>query len=301
MKKFIYPILLFSITARAEIAGSLVTPHFNEVLQMTRDLKGPGTLYVVDIDNTLLKNTSDLGSEHWFLWQKKLLEGGVRNLPLVADSQESLFEIQNIIYQAGRMTPVSSEFIDHLNFSAAQGAQVIALTSRLAEMRSATLKEMQSNLVPLSSRKKLGLQDFTEAELPYDLNHPENSGLSRQEVEEMQLSSPRPVTFDSGVFFTQGQHKGAMLRSLLHRSLARFQNIVFIDDRVHHVEGMKIAFKNRPEKLYAVQYTRSREWIDTFNAGDKQEAQNSWCKLVAGLVTSNIGFNGDKFRKCLSQ
>ena len=119
---------------------------------------------------------------------------------------------------------------------------------------------------------------------PYDLKNLSESGVTEEDRELFKLGSPQEVSIEKGVFFTQGQHKGIMLKILLHRSSQVFKNVVFVDDRSHHVSGVRAVFKTQPQKMFSYQYVRSKEWIDQFNNSTKEEVQRAWCLFSRGIV-----------------
>lgn len=281
-----------AIQASAIDVQSKVTARFSEIAtDVTKILAGSKpseTLVVFDIDNTILKTATDFGSEHWFLWQKKLLDQGIKELPLVAHSMEDLLRVQAWIYQIGRMQPTAAEIPQEIAAFRSAGAQVVALTSRVLAARDASLKEMTLNQIQLSTAKELGLKIPIQAELAYDLQNLSESGLILQDVTEFKLGPAQKVAFENGVFFTQGQHKGIMLKILLHRTSRNFKNIIFVDDRPHHIQGMRDAFKTRPEQLYTYQYIYAQQWIDAFNSSQKQAVQKAWCYFSRGLLQAKI-------------
>lgn len=295
--------LLFShSSSHAFDVASVVTSSFSDIDKMTRSLVATdpvGTLYVTDIDNTFFRTASDLGSEHWFLWQKGLLEAGHQALPLVTNSLEGLFAIQGWIYQAGTMEAVANQGPALLRDITRSGAHAIALTSRVLEAGDYSAREFRDHQAPLSSSEDLGLKTFLQTTLPYHLDNLESSGLNAQLVQELKLGAPKEVVFEGGVFLTQGQHKGAMLISLLSQLPRRYRNIVFVDDRAHHISGMRQAFRHRAENLYTFQYTRSLNWVEAFNKGDKAQVQTVWCELARGLRLAGVGAErGVSFRTC---
>lgn len=286
---FIATLLTTAPTLHAAEVFNKTTPDFRDIAAHTRTLGGGPNqriLLVLDLDNTTIKNISDLGSEHWFLWQSSLIAKGARQVPAAANSFENLLTVQNWITQMAHTQPVSPDIPAFIQEAQTHGVHVIALTSRGIDMRDATLRELTANHIRLTPGTEMGLPPMSEPSLPYDVRNPERSGLTRADLEEMKLGPARTVWFERGAFFTQGQHKGAMLRVLLHRAAARYQHIVFVDDRLSHVEAVRTAFRSRPEQLHLFNYTRSLAWIEPFNASDKRDVQAAWCNFSNGLRSS---------------
>jgi predicted enzyme involved in methoxymalonyl-ACP biosynthesis len=58
----------------------------------------------------------------------------------------------------------------------------------------------------------------------------------------MKLGPARPVSYMDGIFMGAGQHKGAMLRTLLHKTNRLVKAVVFVDDTPKHCDRMHEAF-----------------------------------------------------------
>jgi len=116
------------------------------------------------------------------------------------------------------------------------------------------------------------------------LQNPGDAGLSAQELIDFGITSSRPVMFQEGVFLTDGQHKGAMLRTLIHKLNLRFDAIIFVDDRLKHSEAMQAAFKDRPEALTTIQYAHNAQRIAQWRASDKGEAKQDWCQFSKAIL-----------------
>lgn len=278
------------VTGLATDFKSFETKDFNavtaQVLTLAKTESPKNVLVVFDIDNTLLATEGDLGSEHWFLWQRQLIEQGVTASPAVAYTVDDLLTFQGWIYKIGHMHPVAPQIPAQIRQLRSKGVSAIALTSRNLGIRDASIQEFQNNKIPLSSSAELRVPSLSTPFLPYDLAHLERSGLTKEDVENFDLEKPRLTIFDRGIFLTQGQHKGVMLKTLLARMQRKFTAIVFVDDRTSHIEGMRAAFANRPEKMVSIRFTKQEAAIEAFNKGDKHEAIAAWCKLSSGVESS---------------
>lgn len=283
--KYLWISLILIIGSRAwsRSAGSIATNNFGQVTALTASiLQGvqPQELLVVfDIDNTLLRLREDFGSEHWFMWQRDLVERKLAQLPSVTDSVDNLLTIQSWIYNEYPMEPVDLETPFWIQSLRDQGASVITLTSRSLAVHRTTLREIKRNRILLSNGSDLGFVGEGDSYQPYSLDWPERSGLSKEDIVQFKLGQARPVVFDQGVFLTQGQHKGVMLKTLLARINKRFKAIVFIDDRKSHVEAMNAMAVGIPQDVYSVHYYQSENWTLPFLAGRTQAAQQDWCEF----------------------
>lgn len=298
MKTLVLCHLLFSLIFQplqvfALIKQSKTTSEFKEIVtdiyKIVSENNLQQTLIVFDIDNTILKTITDFGSEHWFLWQKKLIEEKNYTLPAVTQSIDDLLKIQGWIYQIGSMSPVDPlipPFTDKLKNN--HHVHLIALTSRMLGVRDATQKELILNKINLSSTDDFYLKRSMHLIFPYDLKNLNLSGLTSEDVQKYNLKKPLKISFENGVLFTQGQHKGIMLKIFLFLQMNKYKNIIFIDDRLHHIEGVKEVFNDKSESLYTFHYTQSKEWIDPFNEQDKFKVEKAWCVFSYSIFESRI-------------
>lgn len=280
----------FATQSYAKVAKQEETAVFDTVVheaeKLGREFNPRDVLVVFDIDNTTLATEDDFGSEHWFLWQAQMISQGKHTLPAITDSVDSLLSIQNWIYTVGAMHPVAAEIPARLQQMHTRGFGVVSLTSRSLTTHDITLREFAQNRMMTSSASELGLNGSLSSYLPYDLAHPETSGLSQTDVATFKLGPAKPVIFDRGILFTQGQHKGVMIKALLAKMRRHFKAIVFVDDRAVHVDGVAKAFEARPELVAAFRYTKSLQYVDRFNAGDKREVNADWCAFANGIAKS---------------
>jgi len=285
-------------------AGSFTTKDFQNIIALVSQLhhyeKPSETLVVFDIDNTLLRLPNDFGSEQWFLWQSDLLKRNVHTLPLVTDSVEYLLQAQSWIYYQNPMFVVDGREKQWIEYLHRMGSAVIALTSRSLNVKEATLRELYRNQISLSSARSLGLQVEPKVYFPYQLDRLAESGLTPQDVNDFKLGPANYVSFDLGAFITQGQNKGVMLKTLLHRMSRRFKSIIFIDDRLAHIESMKKMASSISEKVYSIHFNYSENWTQPFLSGDKSKVEKQWCYFVEQLYRSQPKYPNLKYyRRCL--
>jgi Protein of unknown function (DUF2608) len=255
--------------------------------QMIQQVNASKLIIALDIDNTTLKTTTDLASEHWFLWQKQLLDQNTRTLPLAAFNVPDLLKIQGYMLQIAPMELVDATIPAAIKMFQDQGASVIALTSRSLDLRDATVRELNRNGIQLSSATKLGLPaSVTSSFLPYDLNHLSWSGLTVDDAKAFELTNARPAVFESGVFLTDGQHKAVMLKSLLEKSSKKFDAILYVDDRATHIDGMQAFFGKRSELISTAHYTKTANHIQDFNNAPKDQVETEYCQFANGLKNS---------------
>lgn len=262
-------LLALSPQALAADAGRHQTPEFAAVRAiMDEALAAAGdpsqVLVVFDIDNTILATDDDLAGEHWFLWQSEMIKAGNFDDGAVAKTLDELLVVQGWLYTIGRMHAVEPRIPDDVKQLASRGTRFMALTSRNPEIRDVTLRELAKN----------GFDLGASAPGP-------SGGYAGPFVPE---AGAKPVIFERGVMLTSGQNKGVMLRALLAKTGATFSDIVFVDDRPHHLEGVQAAFADRPERVRTVRYVHELPRVEAFHAGDKAEVKGQWCALAAGFA-----------------
>ena len=283
-------ITLMMMAARSQAFndGHLATASFRDVqniIQKKIDKYGSDkVLLALDIDNTTLGFEKDLGSEHWFLWQAQMIADGDLVHGAVANTVDGVLSVQTKIAALSPMRAIEKYIPTELGNFGASGVHMLALTSRSLSMRDTTIRELRRNgfsyefFAPGPRGGILGLYQ------PLDVQNPGDAGLSAQELIDFGITSSRPVMFQEGVFLTDGQHKGAMLRTLIHKLNLRFDAIIFVDDRLKHSEAMQAAFKDRPEALTTVQYAHNVHRIAQWQASDKGEAKQDWCQFSKAIL-----------------
>jgi hypothetical protein len=235
-------------------------------------------LVVYDIDNTLLAANQDLGSDQWFTWQSSLIAAGDFT-NAVAKDIPGLLKAQGLLFAVGKMHPPQADASALVNGLQSEGFTTLILTSRGPEFRSFTERELQTNGYDLT-RKPLGEAGFAGTYLPYDLDAPEQSCLEKGKLG---LGPAQPVSLVGGVMMTSGQHKGAMLRSLLCRLHRSFAAIVFADDTPKHVVRMHDAFDELGVDVVTIRYSREDAKVESFLKGDKSVVVAAWEKLKQTL------------------
>ncbi len=213
-----------------------------------------------DYDDTLLSPVSVLGSEGWFNWQEELLNGESRSDRRAADF-DGLLTLQNRMLGLVRFQPTDVGIPQFISDLQALGAAVIVCTSRGPAEMTSTIRELKLNGIDLSKSQFAKQHEAFKPYLPYDLKRPADAGFTKSEIKKLGLGLPRTVTFVSGVYFTEGQNKGAMLRSLIHRksttpgrAITPVRALVFIDNRKKHTDRVDAAFQGKNIKLYTAHF-----------------------------------------------
>ncbi len=209
-----------------------------EVADAVDRLSGSRTLFVFDIDNTVLENPDGqfLGSAQWYDWQSDLPDTDSRKL-------NCLLQFQGAAYLMGHMQAteegLSASFIAALQ---AAGQDVMALTARGPDFRPATERELKRAGIDF---KKTMPQEF--AGVP---------GRFKPDISAA-IPVPRDASYQNGIAMLAGQHKGAALVDLLTRIGAgsAYDVIVFFDDDSKNTNAMLEVFSEDSRGAMIFRYT----------------------------------------------
>jgi hypothetical protein len=274
-------------------------------------------LVVYDVDNTLLASRVPLGSDQWFDWQADGAPQGVA----VAGDFDCLLAAQGVLFHLGSMRLTHPGVAFAVGRLQDEGYPSLVLTSRGPEFALATQRELARNGLDFARQPLPRAAALASAASAGELAHGtwlpyvpgQVSGFSAAEIERFRLDAsgnrPRPVRYDRGVFFTSGQHKGAMLRILLARLglSERIAAVVFADDKRRHVEAMTDALTAAGKEVAAYHYRAERGAVTAFNddVDDVRQATDAqWCSVAATLpvLRDALGadnYAGSRFEACV--
>lgn len=229
-------ILLFAATARAEIIES---NHYQDVVKyLTSD-----TLFVTDLDNTLIRPPQTIGSDQWGTAVQADFAAKGYPKDQVIDMGVGLFAL---VQMKTKMIPVESETPALLDQIANQGVPTLGLTARplnIVDRTVAQVKAIGAHLTGFNARK-LDLE-FGNGTLAYK----------------------------GGVLFV-GAHndKGLILKQLLKANhLTMFKRIVYIDDKAHHTQAMEDAFAGSVIEIKAIRYGATDSIVKNYDPVLAQE------------------------------
>lgn len=228
----------------------------DEVRQVIDKHRGKRTLYVFDIDNTLLENRDGqfLGSAQWYDWQK--------NLPDDADEKvRCLLDMQGIAYNMGHMDATEQGYAATLvRELQSYGLDAIALTARGPEFRYPTERELIDN----------GM-DFSKSMPREFAGYPGSYRPAPSEA----ISKPRNASYQNGIAMLAGQHNGAALVDLLDRIGAgdSYDTIVFFDDDEKNIKNMMASFTQDDRTAIVFHYQAVDRRIDEDQIAEAVQTQ----------------------------
>ena len=240
-------------------------------------------LLVFDLDNTLLAMDQALGSDPWFRWQAGLLRANPCSPQLVGRNFQDLLRVGEVLSSISAMHPPDPETLPLLADLQARGFTAIVLTARGTPIRDATLRVLTDNGYNFTRSALPPAEGFGGSYLPYDPDAIGESGITAAEGTRFGLGKPRPVSYQEGVFMVAGQHKGAMLRMLLHKTGQRYAAIVFADDRIHNTDAMYDAFAGTGVDIITFRFSREDPQVRDFQDQGQEKAQRDWQRLRIAL------------------
>jgi hypothetical protein len=253
---------------------------FSGVPTMARELqaKHPGAqvLIAFDVDHTILRMPPerDLGGEAWYDWQSDEVKAGA--LDKMAGNADELLALQGALYYLAPMTATDPNLKDILAELEKAQFPMIVLTSRGSEFRFATERDIARAGFPFERTGVALAPGRFWTYVPYDINDIDASGyLTKTDVDAFGLKDAFPVSYRRGLLLTAGQHKGIILRSLLHRSTAKIGAILYIDNKEYQLKRVSDAFAGRGIEVKTLQYAGMADEDAQFFKSE-QRLDKSW-------------------------
>ncbi len=200
-------------------------------------------LLVLDIDNTLLTSSVDLGGDVWYQWQR----GELDIKPTEDQKVDCLFEDAiGLLYELNPMKLTDHRIAKLIKNWQEQGLTLFALTSRHPKYRAATERELVRNGLDLT---KTALKPF---------------GL---ELPVMRVKLDREMSYMKGIMMTTGMNKGVMLKYLLSETGRSFKAIVFVDDSEKNISNLNTTFSDCDVDMNIFHYKKIIEDRKLANGG----------------------------------
>lgn len=219
--------LLFALTHSVIFANATVRqvdafqPVIAQVEQWQKQYGTDQVLIVLDIDNTILTSSVDLGGDIWYQWQR----GKLDIKPTDEQQVKCLFKDSiGLLYELGTMNLTEQHLPKIISTWQEQGLSLMALTSRAPKYRAATERELYNK----------GIQLNWTALAPDG----EPTPVYREKV-------GRELSYMQGIMMTSGLHKGEMLDWILKKTGRSFKAIVFVDDSEKNIKAVHETFQNQ--------------------------------------------------------
>ncbi len=298
--------------------SSILLPHVKDLFK--RDLYIPGVndldvvshlikrilqakqsdavLVVWDIDNTLLKLESPVGSTEWNGWQWGLLDkfiaGDPNNLTphlpyLVAPTLPLLHQLNSLLFFLSSTQLIQNNTPHLVSWLKKQGVHVIALTSRGPRDRASTPIHLSNHDMQFAdTRIGQHYNPFSNPIDPWSFKFDLNFLSENEKIERRQRDRKVEVLYENGVFYTEGQHKGEMLELLLKVTghWSSIESVVFIDDSKNQIDNMRTYFSKQSIHTSVIHYTASKDGTRNFNGdmGLQSTVHQEWLSIREKLV-----------------
>jgi len=225
-------VLLLSCThLQAEIREAYSLP---EVVPFVDD----STLLVVDIDNTLLEPEGSLGSDQWyyFLVRKYIQFDGMEEKA----ANEKAMHVWNQSQWLVRVRAVEKVTPSIIRQLQDRGIRVMGLTARTLDIINKTFAQLESAGI--------------------DLNR---SPVPSNTVE---FQSDDVARYEKGILFVgESNDKGKALVQFLQQSRHLPAKIVFVDDKLRHVQNVERALSMVNVRFLSFRYGAADEKVRLFN------------------------------------
>jgi len=194
------------------------TIHFSDVEKtvsiFNEKYGAEDVLVVLDIDNTILTSSTDLGGDIWYQWQR----GKLDIKPEEKQKVRCLFEDSiGLLYELAPMNLTEEHLPSTISAWQSQGNNVMALTSRAPKSRAATERELNNKNINL------------------DISPLAPKGKKSPVYREVK---GRELSYMKGIMMTSGMNKGEMLEYILDKTKRQFKAIVFVDDSQKNINNL---------------------------------------------------------------
>lgn len=204
-----------------------------------------GTLFVFDLDNTLIETAQHLGSDQWF----------THRLEHFMDKGHSIDEALNLVVphwldiqsktHMRHVDPCIPELLKKMHQS---HVSMIALTKRPPELATRTLEQLAPLHIDFSKTSEIaGPFIFTEL---------------------------KDSLYRNGIIFVAPQlEKGPVLSAFIKRMKTPPKKIVLIDDKMSHIQNVALAIESLHIPFVGIRYGGADEKVKSF---DPKIADMQW-------------------------
>lgn len=222
--------------------------------------KNKKTLIVFDIDNTLACTKRVLGSDQWFsyLFSKKLNEGMA-----VQDALDEVLPIYYAVHCAMPLVPVDPAAPALIKQLQEEHQPVMALTTRSVPLVTRTIEQLAGLFI-----------DFSRNALyPHAIA----------------FETKLPSCYKNGIIFSSDNNKGMLLLQFLTDAGLAFDQIVYVDDKLKHVNAVDTELKRAGISCIGIRYGYQDEHVAHFDSRVAEKQLNAFFNA--------IGLDSEKRRK----
>ncbi len=194
------------------------------------------TLVILDIDNTVLRPSTHLGSDEWFYAMVgKKEQQGMNHQDAIDHVLPTLIYLQDTI----TVVPVEPDTVPIINKIQNNNITVIALTARSLDLAHRTVQQIHSLGIDLSSN------------LPHECP--------------IQYGDGKPALYIDGIIFVGNHDKGEVLAHWLSQINYTPTKVIFIDDKLKNVTSVEKAMRAKHIPFIGIRYSHLDEYIQNIN------------------------------------
>lgn len=205
------------------------------------------TLLVLDIDNTILRPITHLGSDQWFyaMVAKKESEGLSH-----FEAVNATLPLWFIIQESVDIIPVESITPSIIADLQKRGVTVIALTARSLTVAHRTVQQLQSIGINLSSN------------LPHECP--------------IKYGDDQPALYIDGIIFVGNHDKGEVLAYWLSQINYTPKKVIFVDDKLKNIHSVEKAINKCGYPFIGLRYGYLDEYIKTIDINQVEKEYKSF-------------------------
>ncbi|NGX52802.1 MAG: hypothetical protein KR126chlam5_01107 [Candidatus Anoxychlamydiales bacterium] len=190
-------------------------------------------LLLFDLDNTIMEPIQELGSDQWFFHQMKKYENsGLDKNQALEKTLIDWHEIQAIT----KVKLVEKDIKNILENLQMKNTLVMGLTTRDSDFSLAAIKQLDSLKI-----------DFSKTAPKKETFYFENG-----------------VLYKKGILFAKGIEKGRVLDQFLKKINFKPKSVVFIDDKLNHLDDVEKFCKKSKIKFLGLRYGHLDEKVKNF-------------------------------------
>jgi hydroxymethylpyrimidine pyrophosphatase-like HAD family hydrolase len=215
------------------------------------------TILFFDIDNTLLRTKSDIGSVEWVKWQEKIFtEHKGKHEFSVNKSLEDLYQsYQKWLITSNCETELLEEHVlDLVNKYIFLGFKVVLVTARNKNTANTTFKQLSNH---------------------YNINNFYSHSIYFEN---------EWILYKNGICFASGINKGCCIDKLLQIFKLIFdfepENIVFTDDSLSECTTVMNKFLKNEQNILVFNYLFGQKFQIIFNGLDKNDLHQKWITFI---------------------
>ena len=210
------------------------------------------SLIFIDVDNTLITPTTNLGSDHFFDWQIDLIEK--KDPQSLTNNKQNMLKILFDIWKYIDYRLCDNE-INQILESLVENKQ--------SDLLLCTARSIENDEITVKTLEKFNLTKYLSSNLIDDCT-----------IEKDHLR----FTIKNGIIYCNGQNKGQIIELITQNILQSFNNIILIDDKISNLE--KFINHINYSKVIAIHYTGMENIINHFRQGPKKIVLSEYDQFI---------------------